>query len=177
MPHITSRLSPMLTVYVANTASLFLAFKAAALTLSTSENVLLLSIHSVSVFVSQVSDLGYSRPANRNLAQRPQIAEQAKYYYSVNFQRFLIMLVCLPLACVFMPVSGQPLVLTLAVLLVVGFSLRSPWLVAATPTLFRMYTISEILFSSLAIGVFVGIILFEYHPTLIVILSIVVAAR
>jgi hypothetical protein len=177
MPHITSRLSLMLIVYVANTASLFLAFKAAALTLSTSQNVLLLSIHSVSMFVAQVSDLGYSRPAYRNLAQRPQIAEQARYYYSVNVQRFLIMLVCLPLACVFMPVSGQPLVLILAVLLVVGFSLRSQWLVAATPKLFRAYTISEILFSSLAVGVFVGIILLEYHPTLIVILSIVVAAR
>ena len=33
MPHITSRLSLMLIVYVANTASLFLGFKAAALTL------------------------------------------------------------------------------------------------------------------------------------------------
>jgi len=56
MPRNTSRLSLMLIVYVANTASLFLAFKAAALTLSTSQNVLLLSIHSVSGFVSQVSD-------------------------------------------------------------------------------------------------------------------------
>jgi hypothetical protein len=177
MPHITSRLSLMLIVYVANTASLFLAFKAVALTLSTSQNVLLLSIHSVSVFVSQVSDLGYSRPAYRNLAQRPQIAEQAKYYYSVNFQRFLIMLLCLPIACVLMPLSGQPLVLILAVLLVVGFSLRSPWLVAAIPRLFRVYTISEIIFSSLAAAIFVGIILLEYRPTLIVILSILVAAR
>jgi len=177
MPHIASRLSLMLIVYVTNTASLFLAFKAAALTLSPSQNVLLLSIHSVSMFVSQVSDLGYSRPAYRNLAQRPRLADQAKYYYSVNFQRFLIMLVCLPIACVLMPVSGQPLVLILAVLLVVGFSLRSPWLVAATPRLFRMYTISEIIFSSLAVAIFVGIILFEYRPTLIVILSMLVAAR
>jgi len=56
MPRNTSRLSLMLIVYVANTASLFLAFKAAALMLSTSQNVLLLSIHSVSVFVSQVLD-------------------------------------------------------------------------------------------------------------------------
>ena len=64
-----------------------------------------------------------------------------------------------------MPVSGQPLVLILGVLLVVGFSLRSPWLVAATPRLFRAYTISEIIFSSLAAAIFVGIILLEYRPT------------
>jgi hypothetical protein len=177
MPHITSRLSLMLIVYVTNTATLFLGFKAAALTLSPGQNVLLLSVHSVSMFVAQISDLGYSRPAYRNLAQRPQLAEQAKYYYSVNFQRFLIMLLCLPIACVLMPVSGQPLVLILGVLLVVGFSLRSPWLVAATPRLFRVYTISEIIFSSLAAAIFVGIILLEYRPTLIVILSILVAAR
>ena len=54
MPNVTSRLSLMLIVYVANTASLFVAFKAAALTLSPSQNVLLLSIHSVSMFASQV---------------------------------------------------------------------------------------------------------------------------
>jgi hypothetical protein len=177
MPRIASRWSLLLIVYLTNTASLFAAFKAAALTLSPSQNVLLLSIHSVSMFVAQISDLGYSRPAYRNLAQRPQLAEQAKYYYSVNFQRFLIMLLCLPIACVLMPVSGQPLVLILGVLLVVGFSLRSPWLVAATPRLFRVYTISEIIFSSLAAAIFVGIILLEYRPTLIVILSILVAAR
>jgi hypothetical protein len=177
MPLITSRLSLMLIVYVTNTATLFLGFKAAALTLSPGQNVLLLSVHSVSMFVAQISDLGYSRPAYRNLAQRPQLAEQAKYYYSVNFQRFLIMLLCLPIACVLMPVSGQPLVLILGVLLVVGFSLRSPWLVAATPRFFRAYTISEIIFSSLAAAIFVGIILLEYRPTLIVILSILVAAR
>jgi O-antigen/teichoic acid export membrane protein len=177
MPQITSRLSLMLIVYVTNTASLFLGFKAAALTLSPSQNVLLLSIHSISMFVAQVSDLGYSRPAYRNLAQRPQLAEQAKYYYRVNFQRFLVMLFCLPIACVFIPVTEQPSVLILAVLLAVGFSLRSPWLVAATPKLFRTYTISEIIFSSLAAAVFAGIILLEYHATLIIVLSILVAAR
>jgi hypothetical protein len=162
---------------VTNTATLFLAFKAAALTLSSSQNVLLLSVHSVCIFVSQISDLGYSRPAYRNLAQRPQPAEQANYYYRVNFQRSLVMLLCLPLACFFMPVSGQPLLLILGVLLAVGFSLRSPWLVAATPRLFHAYAVSEIMFSSLAVGVFAGVILFEYHPTLIVIMSILVAAR
>jgi len=178
MPQITSRLSLMLMVYVTSTATLFLGFKAAALTLSPAQNVLLLSIHSVSMFVAQISDLGYSRPAYRNLAQRAQLAEQAEYYYNVNFQRFMIMLVCLPVACILMPVlSGQPLVLILGVLLVVGFSLRSPWLVAATPRLFRTYTISEIIFSSLAAAVFVGIMLLDYRPTLTVILSILVAAR
>src|SRR5215208_2579110 len=99
MPHVTSRLSLMLIVYVTNTASLFVAFKAAALTLSPSQNVLLLSIHSVSMFVSQASDLGYSRPAYRNLAQRPELAEQAKYYYGVNLQRFDIAV--LPSHCVY----------------------------------------------------------------------------
>ena len=177
MPHITSRLSLMLIVYVTNTASLFLGFKAGAMTLSPSQNVLLLSVHSVSMFVAQVSDFGYSRPAYRNLAQRPELAEQAKYYYRVNFQRFLIMLFCLPLACIFIPATGQPSVLILGVLLVVGFSLRSPWLVAATPKLFRVYTISEIIFSSLAAAIFVGIILLEYRATLITVLSILVAAR
>jgi hypothetical protein len=177
MPHITSRLLLMVFVYVTSTASLFLAFKAAALTLSTSQNVLLLSIHSVCIFASQVSDLGYSRPAYRNLAQRSQPAEQAKYYFGVNFQRFLIMLFCLPLACFFMPVSGQPLALILGVLLVVGFSLRSPWLVAATPKLFHTYAVSEIIFSSLAVVIFAGIILLEYHPTLVIVLGILVAAR
>jgi O-antigen/teichoic acid export membrane protein len=177
MPHITSRLSLMLIVYVTNTASLFVAFKASALTLSPSQNVLLLSIHSVSMFVSQVSDLGYSRPAYRNLAQRPELAEQAQYYYSVNFQRFLIMLFCLPMAYVFMPISEQPLIIIPAILLVVGFSLRSPWLVAANASLFRTYSISEIIFSSLAAAIFVAIILLEYQPTLVVILSILVAAR
>jgi hypothetical protein len=177
MPHFTSRLSLMLIVYVTNTASLFLGFKAGAMTLSPSQNVLLLSVHSVSMFVAQVSDLGYSRPAYRNLAQRPQLAEQAKYYYRVNFQRFLIMLFCLPIACIFIPATGQPSVLILGVLLVVGFSLRSPWLVAASPRLFRTYTISEIIFSSLAAAVFVGIILLEYRPTLTVVLAILVAAR
>jgi hypothetical protein len=177
MPNVTSRLSLMLVLYVANTASLFVAFKAAALTLSSGQNVLLLSIHSVTMFVSQVSDLGYSRPAYRNLAQRPELAEQASYYYKVNFQRFLIMLFCLPIAYFFMPISGQTLVPILGMLLVVGFSLRSPWLVAANASLFRLYSISEIICSSLAVAIFVGIMLLEYHPTLIVILSILVAAR
>jgi hypothetical protein len=80
----------MLVLYVTNTASLFVAFRASALTLRPSQNVLLLSIHSVGMFASQVSDLGYSRPAYRNLAQRPELAEQASYYYKVDFQRFLI---------------------------------------------------------------------------------------
>ncbi|MBR0696604.1 lipopolysaccharide biosynthesis protein [Bradyrhizobium lablabi] len=177
MPNVTSRLSLMLVLYVTNTASLFLAFKAAALTLSPSQNVLLLSIHSVSMFASQISDLGYSRPAYRNLAQRPDLAEQASYYYKVNFQRFLTMLLCLPAAYVFMPISEQPLVPILGILLVVGLSLRSPWLVAANASLFRLYSISEIICSSMAAAIFVGIILLEYHPTLIVILSILVAAR
>jgi O-antigen/teichoic acid export membrane protein len=177
MPHVTSRLSLMLIVYVTNTASLFVAFKAAALTLSPSQNVLLLSIHSVSMFVSQASDLGYSRPAYRNLAQRPELAEQAKYYYGVNLQRFLILLFCLPIAYIFMPKSDEPLILIPAILLVVGFSLRSPWLVAANVDLFRTYSISEIIFSSAAMAIFVAIILLGYHPTLIVILSILVAAR
>ena len=177
MLNVTSRLPLMLVLYVTNTASLFVAFKASALTLSPSQNVLLLSIHSVSTFVSQVSDLGYSRPAYRNLAQRPELAEQASYYYKVNFQRFLIMLFCLPIAYVFMPISEQTLLPILGILLVVGFSLRSPWLVAANVGLFRLYSISEIICSSLAVAVFVGIILLEYRPTLIVILSILVAAR
>ena len=177
MPDVTSRLSLMLALYVTNTASLFVAFKASALTLSPSQNVLLLSIHSVCMFVSQVSDLGYSRPAYRNLAQRPELAEQASYYYKVNFQRFLIMLFCLPIAYVFMPISEQTLLAILGILLVVGFSLRSPWLVAANASLFRLYTVSEIICSSLAVAMFIGIILLEYRPTLIVILSILVAAR
>ena len=177
MPDVTSRLSLMLALYVTNTASLFVAFKASALTLSPSQNVLLLSIHSVCMFVSQVSDLGYSRPAYRNLAQRPELAEQASYYYKVNFQRFLIMLFCLPIAYVFMPISEQTLLAILGILLVVGFSLRSPWLVAANASLFRLYSISEIICSSLAVAIFIGIILLEYRPTLIVILSILVAAR
>jgi hypothetical protein len=54
MPNVTSRLSLMLVLYVTNTASLFVAFKASALTLNPSQNVLLLSIHSVSMFASQV---------------------------------------------------------------------------------------------------------------------------
>jgi hypothetical protein len=177
MPNVTSRLSLMLALYVTNTASLFLAFKASALTLSPSQNVLLLSIHSVSMFVSQVSDLGYSRPAYRNLAQRPELAEQASYYYKVNFQRFMIMLLCLPIAYVLMPISEQTLLPILGILLVVGFSLRSPWLVAANASLFRLYSISEIICSSLAVAIFVGIILLDYRPTLFVILSILVAAR
>jgi hypothetical protein len=177
MLHLTSRLSLMLIVYVANTASLFLGFKAAALMLSPSQNVLLLSIHSVSMFVAQASDLGYSRPAYRNLAQRSELTGQAEYYYGVNFQRFLIMLLCLPVACAFMPVSGQPLVLALGVLLAAGFSLRSPWLVAATPGLFRAYALSETIFSALAAAIFVGFILLEYRPTLVLILSILVVAR
>jgi len=177
MPKITSRLSLMLIVYLTNTASLFVAFKASALTLSPSQNVLLLSIHTVSIFVSQFSDLGYSRPAYRNLAQKPELAEQARYYYSVNFQRFLIMLFCLPIMYVFMPISEQPIIIIPAILLVVGFSLRSPWLVAANASLFRAYSISEVIFSSLAVAIFFGIILLEYRPTLIVILSILVAAR
>ena len=100
MPRIASRWSLLLIVYLTNTASLFAAFKAAALTLSPGQNVLLLSIHTVSMFVSQVSDFGYSRPAYRNLAQRPELAEQAKYYYGVNFQRFLILRFRLPIAYV-----------------------------------------------------------------------------
>lgn len=177
MPNISSRLCLMLVLYVANTASLFIAFKAAALTLSHTQNVLLLSIHSVSMFASQVVDLGYSRPAYRNLAQRAELAEQASYYYKVNFQRFLIMLVCLPVVYVYMPASGQPLLEILGILLIVGFSLRSPWLVAANASLFRLYSVSEIIFSSLAVAVFAGIILFHYQPTLIVVLSILVASR
>lgn len=177
MPSISSRLYLMLVLYVANTASLFVAFKAAALTLSHSQNVLLLSIHAVSMFASQVADLGYSRPAYRNLAQRPQVADQAAYYYKVNFQRFLIMLLCLPIAYMYMPTSGQKLPAVLGILLVVGFSLRSPWLVAANTSLFRLYSISEIIFSSLAVAIYVAIILLRYQPTLIVILSILVASR
>ena len=72
MPGISSRLYLMLVLYVANTASLFIAFKAAALTLSPSQNVLLLSIHAVSMFASQVADLGYSRPAYRLSSPRLQ---------------------------------------------------------------------------------------------------------
>src|SRR5438552_11885436 len=177
MPRIASRWSLLLIVYLTNTASLFAAFKAAALTLSPSQNVLLLSIHTVSMFVSQVSDFGYSRPAYRNLAQRPELAEQAKYYYGVNLQRFLILLFCLTIAYVFMPKSDEPLILIPAILLVVASSLRSPWLVAANVDLFRTYSISAIIFSSSAMAIFVAIILLEYHPTLIVILSILVAAR
>jgi hypothetical protein len=167
----------MLVLYLANTASLFVAFKAAALTLSPSQNVLLLSIHSVSMFASQVADLGYSRPAYRNLAQRPELAEQASYYFKVNVQRFLMMLLCLPFVYVYMPTSGQTLPSVLGILLVVGFSLRSPWLVAANARLFRLYSVSEIIFSSLAVAIFVAIILLKYQPTLIVILSILVASR
>jgi O-antigen/teichoic acid export membrane protein len=111
------------------------------------------------------------------LAQEPELAEQARYYYRVNFQRFLIMLFCLPIAYVFMPVSEQPLIMIPGILLVVGFSLRSPWLVAANASLFRAYSISEIIFSSLAVAIFVAIIFLEYRPTLILILSILVAAR
>jgi hypothetical protein len=177
MPNITSRLSLMLIVYLANTASLFIAFKASALTLSASQNVLLLSMHSLSIFVSQISDLGYSRPAYRNLAQKLELAEQAEYYYRVNFQRFLIALLCLPIVYFFMPVSEQPLIAALGMLLVVGFSLRSPWLVAANASLFRAYSVSEILFSSLAIAIFAGIIFLEYRPTLIVIMGVLAAAR
>lgn len=177
MPNVTSRLSLMLVLYVTNTASLFLAFKAAALTLSPSQNVLLLSIHSVSMFASQMSDLGYSRPAYRNLAQRPELAEQANYYYRVNFQRFLTMLLCLPVAYLFMPIYEETFVPILGILLIVGLSLRSPWLVAANASLFRLYSISEIICSSMAAAIFVGIILLEYRPTLIVILSILVVAR
>jgi O-antigen/teichoic acid export membrane protein len=177
MPRIASRWSLLLIVYLTNTASLFAAFKAAALTLSPSQNVLLLSIHTVSMFVSQLSDFGYSRPAYRNLAQRPELAEQARYYYSVNFQRFLIMLFCLPIAYFFMPVSEQPLIIVPGLLLIVALSLRSQWLAAADASLFRTYSISEIIFSSLSIAIFVATILLEYRPTLIVILSILVAAR
>jgi O-antigen/teichoic acid export membrane protein len=177
VPQITSRWSLMLIVYLTNTASLFVALKAAALTLSPSQNVILLSIHTVSMFVSQVSDLGYSRPAYRNLAQKPELAEQASYYYKVNFQRFLVLLFCLPIAYAFMPASEQPLIIIPGILLAVALSLRSPWLVAANGSLFRAYSISEIIFSSLAIAVFVAIILLEYRPTLIVVLSIIVAAR
>jgi O-antigen/teichoic acid export membrane protein len=177
MRNVTGRLSLMLVLYVANTASLFVAFKAAALTLSPSQNVLLLSIHSVSMFASQVADLGYSRPANRNLAQRPELAEQASYYFKVNVQRFLMMLLCLPVAYVFMPTSGQTLPAILGVLLVIGFSLRSPWLVAANARLFRLYSASEIIFSSLAVTSFAAIIFLGYQPTLVVILSILVASR
>jgi O-antigen/teichoic acid export membrane protein len=177
MRNVTSRLSLMLVLYVANTASLFVAFKAAALTLSPSQNVLLLSIHSVSMFASQVADLGYSRPAYRNLAQRPELAEQAGYYFNVNFQRFLIMLLCLPVAYLYMPTSGQSLPAILGILLVVGFSLRSPWLVAANASLFRLYSISEIIFSALAVAAFVAIIFLKYQPTLIVILSILAASK
>jgi len=167
----------MLVLYVANTASLFIAFKAAALTLSPSQNVLLLSIHAVSMFASQVADLGYSRPAYRNLAQRPELAQQASYYYKVNFQRFIIMMFCLPVAYFYMPTSGQPLPGILGILLVVGFSLRSPWLVAAKTSLFRLYSISEIIFSSLAVVIFAAIIFLKYHPTLVDILMILVASR
>lgn len=177
MPSISSRLFLMLVLYVANTASLFVAFKAAALTLSHSQNVLLLSIHAVCMFASQVADLGYSRPAYRNLAQRPQVADQAAYYYKVNAQRFLIMLLCLPVAYAYMPTSGQSLPAILGILLIVGFSLRSPWLVAANTSLFRLYSISEIIFSSLAVATYIAIIMLKYQPTLVVILSILVASR
>src|SRR5262249_18533350 len=95
----------------------------------------------------------------------------------VNFQRFLIMLFCLPIAYALMPSSEQTSLPILGILLVVGFSLRSPWLVAGNARIFRLYSISEIICSSLAVVIFVGIILLEYHPTLIVILSILVAAR
>jgi hypothetical protein len=87
------------------------------------------------------------------------------------------MLFCLPIAYVFMPVSEHTLLPILGILLVVGFSLRSPWLVAANASLFRLYSVSEIICSSLAVAIFIGIILLEYRPTLIVILSILVAAR
>lgn len=177
MPNISGRLCLMLALFVANTASLFVAFKAAAVTLSPSQNVLLLSIHSVSMFASQVADLGYSRPAYRNLAQRPQLADQAIYYYKVNFQRFLMMLLCLPVAYIYMPTGGQSLPAILGILLIVGFSLRSPWLVAANASIFRLYSISEIIFSSLAVAIFAALILLKYHPTLVVILSILVASR
>lgn len=177
MPNISGRLCLMLVLFVSNTASLFVAFKAAAITLSPSQNVLLLSIHSVSMFASQVADLGYSRPAYRNLAQRPQLADQASYYYKVNFQRFLMMLLCLPVAYIYMPTGGQSLPAVLGILLVVGFSLRSPWLVAANTSIFRMYSISEIIFSSLAVAIFTGLIFLRYHPSLVVILGILVASR
>lgn len=177
MPNISGRLCLMLVLFVANTASLFVAFKAAAITLSPSQNVLLLSIHSVSMFASQVADLGYSRPAYRNLAQRPQLADQASYYYKVNFQRFLMMLLCLPVAYMYMPTGGQSLPAVLGILLVVGFSLRSPWLVAANTSIFRMYSISEIIFSSLAVAIFTALIFLRYHPSLVVILGILVASR
>ncbi len=177
MPSVQSRLPLMLALYVANTATLFVAFKAAALTLSPSQNVLLLSIHSVSMFASQVADLGYSRPAYRNLAQRPDPKEQANYYYKVNFQRFLIMLLCIPVAYAYMPTSGQQLPTVLGVLLIVGFSLRSPWLIAANAGFFRLYSVSEIIFSSVAAAIFVAIILLGYHPTLAVILTILVASK
>src|SRR5258708_8814176 len=76
-----------------------------------------------------------------------------------------------------MPIFEQPVIMIPGMLLVVGFSLRSPWLVAANASLFRAYSISEIIFSSLAVVVFVGIIVLEYRPTLIVIISVLAAAR
>ena len=177
MPQMTSRWSLMLIVYLTNTASLFVALKAAALTLSPAQNVLLLSIHSVSMFVSQASDLGYSRPAYRNLARRSDLADQAGYYYGVNFQRSLILLLCLPVAYWFMPAAEQPSVAVLGLLLAVALSLRSPWLVAANSGLLRVYSISEIIFSSLAIAAFVTILFVGYRPSLLVVLSILVIAR
>jgi hypothetical protein len=89
----------------------------------------------------------------------------------------LIMLLCLPVAYAYMPTSGQTLPAILGILLVVGFSLRSPWLVAANASLFRLYSVSEIIFSSLAVAIFVAIIFLGYQPTLVVILSILVASR
>src|SRR5215216_1333278 len=91
------RFFSLAAIYAVNQLSLFATFKVSAEISSPVEHVALLTIHSAGVFVSLLADLGYSRPAYRNIAHLESVPEQASYYFRVNIQRTLILAAVLPI--------------------------------------------------------------------------------
>jgi hypothetical protein len=127
------RFLSLAAIYAINQISLFVTFKVSAEIASPVAHVALLAIHSVGSFVSQLADLGYSRPAYRNIAHLESVSAQADYYVRVNLQRALILAVVLPVVVAFTSFGDSATQLTLALgcCYVVGVALRSQWIFAS----------------------------------------------
>lgn len=119
--------------YVLNQAAILALFKISAVHLEVAENVSVIAIHSLGVFVTLLVDLGYSRPAYRYVAHENDPTRQASYYFRVNLQRLVILTVSIPFLFAYLTYRlnlnlGSQL---FAILYIVVISLRSPWMMAS----------------------------------------------
>jgi len=127
------RFLSLAAIYAVNQLALFVTFKVSAEVSAAPEHVALLTIHSVGSFVSQLADLGYSRPAYRNIARMESLSAQADYFFRVNLQRAIILAAVLPVVLAFTTFenAAPAAVIVLACCYVTGVALRSQWIFAS----------------------------------------------